>query len=448
MRPRRRSRRRRPSAAAPVPAQLPPAVPAFAGRGAELASLDAILLRRPGAARPGPPRWSSRRCPAPPEWARPPWPCTGRTGSPRSSPTGSCTSTCAASTRAGRRSSRARRCAGSWTRSGCRPARIPAGLPAQAGLYRSLLAGKRVLVVLDNARDAEQVRPLLPGSPGCLAIVTSRNQLTGLVATEGAYPLTLDLLTAAERPGPAGPPAGSRPGGRRARRGRRHHRRCARLPLALAVAAARAATQPGFPAGRSRRRAARGHRRPGRLQRRRPRHRRPGGVLLVLPRPERRRGAAVPAARPAPRPGHRRRRRGQPRRDPARPSPRAAGRADPRAPARRARPRPVRLPRPAARLRRRTGPGTHDSQDVRDAAVRRILDHYLHTACSAATADAAAPRPDRPGPGRSQGSPSAHRPPPRTRWAGSRPSTPRCSPPSAWPPKPGSAPTPGSSRGP
>ena len=67
-------------------------------------------------------------------------------------------------------------------------ARVPAGLDAQAGLYRSLLAGQRMLVLLDNARDAEQVRPLLPASPGCLVIVTSRRQLTSLVAVESAFP--------------------------------------------------------------------------------------------------------------------------------------------------------------------------------------------------------------------------------------------------------------------
>ena len=127
------------------------------------------------------------------------------------------------------------------------PERIPASLDDQVALYRSLLAGKRVLVVLDNARDAEQVRPLLPGSPGCLAVVTSRDHLTGLVATEGAHPLTLDLLAPGRRPRAAGPRLGA---GRVAANRLRWSEiigRCARLPLALTIAAARAATSPAFP---------------------------------------------------------------------------------------------------------------------------------------------------------------------------------------------------------
>ncbi|MEU4421824.1 tetratricopeptide repeat protein [Actinoplanes sp. NPDC024001] len=127
---------------------------------------------------------------------------------------------------------------------GVTAANVPRTMDAMVTLYRSLLADRRVLVLLDNARDAEQVRPLLPGSRGCLAIVTSRTALSGLVVTHGARPLTLGALTAAE----ASDLLASRLGADRVAAEpaavEQIIRCCGGLPLALAVVAARAATDP------------------------------------------------------------------------------------------------------------------------------------------------------------------------------------------------------------
>jgi DNA-binding SARP family transcriptional activator/tetratricopeptide (TPR) repeat protein len=127
------------------------------------------------------------------------------------------------------------------------PDRVPPDEEGQSGLYRSLLADKRVLVLLDNARDADQVRPLLPGTPGCLVLVTSRDQLSALVATEGAYPLPLDLLSEADSTALLAGHLGTErvTGDRSAVAEIVAH--CAALPLALTIVAARAASHPRFP---------------------------------------------------------------------------------------------------------------------------------------------------------------------------------------------------------
>jgi DNA-binding SARP family transcriptional activator len=123
---------------------------------------------------------------------------------------------------------------------------IPAGLDARAARYRSLLAGRRMLVLLDNARSTDQVLPLLPGSDATV-LVTSRLKLAGLVAAHGARSLSLDVLADADARAFL-----------RARLGAERVAAepevvadlvnwCGGLPLALSIVAARAAMEPDFP---------------------------------------------------------------------------------------------------------------------------------------------------------------------------------------------------------
>jgi DNA-binding SARP family transcriptional activator/Tfp pilus assembly protein PilF len=234
------------AAAVPVPAQLPPGPP-FAGRRDELAGLDALLTASSAAPDDGPGGAAISvlsgtagvgKTALAVHWAR------------RMSarfPDGQLFASLRGFDPAGAALEPGDALRGFLEAFGIPEARIPADLAGQAGLYRSVLAGKRVLVVLDNARDERQVRPLLPASPGCVAVITSRNRLVGLVAAEGASPLTLDLLS----PEDARELLTSRLGATRVTSepaavsdiidG------CARLPLALTVAAARAVTTPHLP---------------------------------------------------------------------------------------------------------------------------------------------------------------------------------------------------------
>jgi transcriptional regulator with XRE-family HTH domain len=124
---------------------------------------------------------------------------------------------------------------------------VPASLEGQAGLYRTVLAGRRMLVILDNAFDEQQVRPLLPGSAGCLAVVTSRRQLAGLAATAGAHMITLDGLPAAEAVELLAARLGSRRVACEPSAAADLAALCAGLPLALTIAGARGAARPGLP---------------------------------------------------------------------------------------------------------------------------------------------------------------------------------------------------------
>jgi DNA-binding SARP family transcriptional activator/tetratricopeptide (TPR) repeat protein len=127
---------------------------------------------------------------------------------------------------------------------GVPPQRVPDGVDAQAGLYRSVLAGRRIMVVLDNARDLTQVRPLLPGSPGCVVIVTSRHRLTGLAATHAAKLVTLRPFDADDSRSTLARTLGDDLVAANPDAVERIVALCAGLPLAVGVVAARTSTLP------------------------------------------------------------------------------------------------------------------------------------------------------------------------------------------------------------
>jgi DNA-binding SARP family transcriptional activator/tetratricopeptide (TPR) repeat protein len=123
---------------------------------------------------------------------------------------------------------------------------LPADLDGRIGLYRSVMDGRRVLLVLDNASGVEQVMPLLPGDVRSLVLITSRNELAPLIAVEGAHTLRVDPFT----PDDARQMLEPRLGGERIRVEPaaldRIIANCYGLPLALAIVAARAASRPSF----------------------------------------------------------------------------------------------------------------------------------------------------------------------------------------------------------
>jgi DNA-binding SARP family transcriptional activator/tetratricopeptide (TPR) repeat protein len=241
-------------AATPVPRELPADVPAFTGRAAELAELDR-LLRSPA---PGPD--GSGESQAGP--ARGPAAVISAV-----SGTAGVGKTALAVHWAHRAADRfpdgqlyvnlrgydpdrpmtaAEALAGFLRALGVPGSDIPPGLDERAARYRSLLSGRHMLIVLDNAGHAEQIRPLLPGTPGCAALITSRDALPGLVARDGATRLDLDLLPLPEATALLTQLIGQRADANPLAAAELA-RQCSRLPLTLRVAAELAAARPAVP---------------------------------------------------------------------------------------------------------------------------------------------------------------------------------------------------------
>lgn len=123
---------------------------------------------------------------------------------------------------------------------------LPTSMDEQASLYRTLMAGKHALVVLDNVASADQVRPLLPGSSTCLVLVTSRDALVGLVAQDGARLFPLDVLTPEESVELLARIAGHDRLAREPQAATEVARSCGYLPLAVRIVGAKLAYRPGW----------------------------------------------------------------------------------------------------------------------------------------------------------------------------------------------------------
>jgi tetratricopeptide (TPR) repeat protein/transcriptional regulator with XRE-family HTH domain len=233
-----------PSAPVPVPRELPADVGVFTGRAVELAELDLLLHDAPGAASAGGPvvisavsgtagvgktalavRWAHRVAPQFPDGQL----YVNLRGYDPDQPV-----------------TASEALAGFLRALGVTGQDVPVEEAERAARYRSLLAGRRLLVVLDNAATVEQVRPLLPGTPSVMVVVTSRDSLAGLVARDGARRLDLDLLPTSEAVALLSALIGERAKAEPVAV-EVLAEMCVRLPLALRVAAELAASRPDTP---------------------------------------------------------------------------------------------------------------------------------------------------------------------------------------------------------
>lgn len=128
---------------------------------------------------------------------------------------------------------------------GVAPRRVPESVPAAAALFRSMTARRSLLVVLDNARDSAQLRPLLPGGTDCVTVVTSRHRLEGIIASDAARPVPLDILGPQDGVALLAGVLGEERVLAEPVAARRLAELCGGLPLALRVTAARLAGRPG-----------------------------------------------------------------------------------------------------------------------------------------------------------------------------------------------------------